>query len=181
MASYVWHPVCSSRVTSRDQEVHFPVNRCFCLYRYKMQKKERKKEIQECLKSEINKYISPLHSSRFPLAVCGLPELSCWPVSRGGRISHRSIWPAHPKASMFRRLLRRCCCHRCSRAPTKVSSCHTRQTDIKAGSAGRSNGAPRPLTPSSKSRSDVHRVLFSSARRLQLIKNNGPPDDDDVC
>lgn len=174
----MWHPVCSSRVTSCDQSSTF-LSICVSVS-IDIKCKKKRKETQECLKSEINKYLSPLHSSRFPLAVCGLPELSCWPVSRGGRISHRSVWPAHPKASMFRRrrlLHRCCCCHRCSRAATKVSSCHTRKTDIKAGSAG----APRALTLSSKSRSDVRQVVFSSAQRLQLIKNNGPPDDDDVC
>lgn len=154
--SYVWHPVCSSRVTSCDQSSTF-LSICVSV---SIDIKCKKKETQECLKSEINNYISPLHSSRFPLAVCGLPELSCWPVSRGGRISHRSVWPAHPKASMCRRLLRRCCSRPCSRAPTKVSPCHTRKTDMKAGSAGRSDGAPRALTLSSKSRSDVRPVVF---------------------
>lgn len=64
--------------------------------------------------------------SRFTQAVCSPRELSCWPVSRDGRISRRRVWPAHPKALMFHP--RHYCCQfpNCSRAATKVSLYHVK-------------------------------------------------------
>lgn len=81
-------------------------------------------------------------SSRFTLAVCSPSELSCWPVSRDGRTSRRSVWPAHPKALMFYRRHYCCLYHPCSRAPTKVSLyyagediCQTQQAHYLSTSA----------------------------------------------
>lgn len=111
--------------------------------------------------------LSPLHPSRFPPAVRGLPELSCWPASRGGsRISRRSVWPARLKASMFHRHC--CCCRRCSSSLsrrlgcmcTKVSSCYvhfyfpTVETDVFTRSSGRS------------SRSEANRTQMCTQRSM---------------
>lgn len=62
--------------------------------------------------------------SRNIQAACSPCELSCSPASRDGKTSHRSVWPARPKASMSHR--RRYCCrqHRSNHAARKVSPSH---------------------------------------------------------